>query len=144
VLPNLALPLKVLPLDCLLFKIVCHSNCLLFKFFVIPANAGICFSTHTANLPQNRVPIFSGEPEGGRTFRPLYEFKKRRALARAFVFYFPSHFRSRNCVINLCCSAASRISVAGSFSIRFSRIASISAADLPVAHTIKIRPKRFS
>ena len=40
-----------------------------------------------------------------------------------------------------CCSAASRSSVAGSFSCRASRMLRISAAVFPVAQTMKMRPK---
>jgi hypothetical protein len=43
---------------------------------------------------------------------------------------------SRRRVICRCCSAAARISAAGSFCIRRLRIASISAAVFPVAHTM--------
>src|ERR1035438_3761067 len=56
----------------------------------------------------------------------------------------PSHFLNRICVIRRCSSAASYSSEASSFCSRRRRISKISVDVFPVAHTIKIRPKRLS
>src|SRR5579862_4639107 len=50
----------------------------------------------------------------------------------------PSHFFRRSWVIWRCCSAASRSSLPASLCILRRRISRISAADLPVAHTMKM------
>lgn len=53
-------------------------------------------------------------------------------------------FSNLSRVILRCSSAAKGSSVSGSFSKRLFRIASISSEVLPVAQTMKIKPKRFS
>src|SRR5690242_623644 len=55
-----------------------------------------------------------------------------------------SHFLSRSSVILRCSSTASRNSVASSLSNLRCNTLRISAAGLPIAHTMKIRPNRFS
>jgi len=55
-----------------------------------------------------------------------------------------SHFPKRICVICRCCSAASCNSVSLVLPSRRRRIASISSALFPVAHTMYVNPKRSS
>lgn len=53
-------------------------------------------------------------------------------------------FSSLSCVIFRCSPAATESSALRSFCNRVFRIASISVEDLPVAQTMKMKPKRFS
>src|SRR5579864_563896 len=93
---------------------------------------------HQAPLPRSVLAFQTHRDAGGRLAATYIQNMGRNA------FHCESHFFKRMFVILRCSSAASCNSVASSFRNRKLKISNISAADLPVAHTINTRPNRRS